>query len=122
VDTELSWASSTTSDINNVETFRAVSTKVGTPMGPHRGPFLFGEIMNFAVYSRNGCPYCTKVKQVLSAKGYTYTEYRLGDSFTREDFYKQFGQGSTFPQVLLDSKHLGGCTETVRYLKENNLI
>jgi len=78
--------------------------------------------MNFAVYTRNGCPYCTKVTQVLSAKGHTYTEYRLGDAFTREDFYKQFGQGSTFPQVLLDSKRLGGCTETVRYLKENNLI
>jgi glutaredoxin len=78
--------------------------------------------MNFAVYTRNGCPYCTKIKQVLSAKGHSFSEYRLDTHFKREDFYKQFGPGSTFPQVLLDSKRLGGCTETVKYLRENNLI
>ena len=78
--------------------------------------------MNFQVYTRTGCPYCTKVKQVLEGKGYSYTEKQLDRDFTREGFYKQFGVGSTFPQVLLDSKRLGGCTETVKYLRENNLI
>ncbi|AOV61034.1 glutaredoxin [Synechococcus phage S-CAM22] len=78
--------------------------------------------MNFAVYTRNGCPYCTKIKQVLRGKGHSFTEYRLDTHFNREDFYKQFGMGSTFPQVLLDSKRLGGCTETVKYLRENNLV
>ena len=36
--------------------------------------------------------------------------------------YAQFGPGTTFPQVVKDSVNLGGCTETVRYLRENNLI
>jgi len=78
--------------------------------------------MNFIVYTRTGCPYCTKIKQVLEGKRYSYTEKQLNRDFSRDDFYKQFGPGSTFPQVLLDSKTLGGCTETVRYLRENNLI
>ena len=78
--------------------------------------------MNFAVYTRNGCPYCTKIKQVLRGKGHSFTEYRLDTHFNREEFYQQFGTGSTFPQVLLDSKRLGGCTETVKYLRENNLV
>ena len=78
--------------------------------------------MNFAVYTRDGCPYCTSVKQVLEGKGYNYVEYKLGVDFQREAFYNQFGQGSTFPQVTLNSTNLGGCTETVRYLKEQNLI
>ena len=26
--------------------------------------------MNFQVYTRTGCPYCTKVKQVLQGKGF----------------------------------------------------
>jgi len=30
--------------------------------------------------------------------------------------------GSTFPQVVLGGTNLGGCTDTVRYLRENNLI
>ena len=78
--------------------------------------------MNFTVYTRDGCPYCTQIKQVLSGKGYNYAEYKLGVDFQREAFYTQFGKGSTFPQVVLADQNLGGCTETVRYLKEKNLI
>ena len=72
--------------------------------------------MNFTVYTRGGCPYCTQVKQVLSAKGYTFTEKVLDQDFGRQSFYTEFGSGSTFPQVI------GGCTDTVRYLREQNLI
>ncbi len=78
--------------------------------------------MNFAVYTRTGCPYCTKVKQVLEGKGHNFREYKLGVDFEREAFYNQFGNGSTFPQVVLNSTNLGGCTETVQYLREHNLI
>jgi len=78
--------------------------------------------MNFTVYTRDGCPYCTQVKQVLQGKGYNYVEYKLGVDFQREAFYGQFGQGSTFPQVVLNNENLGGCTETVKYLREKNLI
>ena len=78
--------------------------------------------MNFTVYTRDGCPYCTQVKQVLQGKGYNFVEYKLGVVFQREAFYGQFGQGSTFPQVVLNNENLGGCTETVKYLREKNLI
>tara|TARA_B100001250_G_C19357217_1_gene596045 strand:- start:398 stop:634 length:237 start_codon:yes stop_codon:yes gene_type:complete len=78
--------------------------------------------MNFTVYTRDGCPYCTQVKQVLQGKGYNFVEYKLGVNFQREAFYGQFGQGSTFPQVVLNNENLGGCTETVKYLREKNLI
>jgi glutaredoxin 3 len=78
--------------------------------------------MNFTVYTRGGCPYCTQVKQVLSAKGYTFTEKVLDQDFGRRTFYQEFGAGSTFPQVILDGKNLGGCTDTVKYLREQKLI
>ena len=78
--------------------------------------------MNFTVYTRNGCPYCTKIKQVLEGKKYNYREYKLGVDFDRDAFYTQFGEGSTFPQVVLGATNLGGCTETVKYLRGNNLI
>ena len=49
--------------------------------------------------------------------------YKLNRDFTREEFYDRFGQGSTFPQVVLnDDQILGGCTETVEYLQEKNVI
>ena len=82
--------------------------------------------MNFTVYSKNGCPYCDKVKTVLNSlkesRGFAVTIYELDYDFNREEFYAEFGHGSTFPQVICENNHLGGCRETVQYLQENNLI
>ena len=77
---------------------------------------------NFTVYSKEGCPYCNKVIQVLQLAGLSHRVYKLDEHFDRDSFYGQFGQGSTFPQVVIDSTNLGGCTETVKYLKENSLV
>lgn len=78
--------------------------------------------MKFTIYSKDNCPYCIKVRQVLELTGLNHVIYKLDQDFTREEFYAEFGEGSTFPQVLVEDKHLGGCAETVRYLKEQNLI
>ena len=80
------------------------------------------DLMNFTVYSREGCPYCTKIQEVLELAKFNHVIYKLNRDFDRESFYEQFGQGSTFPQVVLNGDNLGGCTETVQYLKENNLV
>ena len=78
--------------------------------------------MKFTVYSKEGCPYCTKIEQVLQLSGLRYVNYKLNTDFTREEFYAEFGQGSTFPQVIVEDRHIGGCTDTVQYLKEQNLV
>ena len=78
--------------------------------------------MNFTVYSKDGCPYCTRIKQILDLCQIKYQEYKLDEHFDRFAFYEEFGGGSTFPQVLLNNKKLGGCTDTVKYLKEHNLL
>ena len=79
-------------------------------------------LMNFTVYSRDGCPYCTKIQEVLRLAELKHVIYKLDRDFDRDSFYEQCGQGSTFPQVVLNTENLGGCTETVQYLKENNLV
>ena len=79
-------------------------------------------VMKFTVYSKDGCPYCTKVQQVLELANLEYVVYKLGENFTREEFYAEFGQGSTFPQIVVNEQHIGGCTDTVQYLKEQNLV
>jgi glutaredoxin len=78
--------------------------------------------MNFTIYSKDGCPYCTKIEQLMKVAELNHVVYKLGEDYTREEFYNQFGVGSTFPQVLMGEKQLGGCTETARYLKENKII
>ena len=76
----------------------------------------------FTVYSKNGCPYCTKVISVLQLAELKFVEYKLGRDFDKDQFYDVFGQGSTFPQVLKDQEKLGGCMDTVKYLRENKLV
>ena len=77
---------------------------------------------NFTVYSKEGCPYCTKVVQVLKLAGLNHVVYKLDEHFDRKSFYGQFGEGSTFPQVVIDGTNLGGCTDTVKFLKEKQLV
>jgi len=78
--------------------------------------------MNFAVYSKEGCPYCDKIKQVLDLTKTSYVVYNLGEQFDKQSFYEEFGKGSTFPQVLVDGKKLGGCIDTIEYLREKQII
>ena len=78
--------------------------------------------MNFAVYTIDGCPYCDKVNQLLKLTESKYVVYNLDQHFDKDSFYGEFGEGSTFPQVVCDGKKIGGCTETVQYLKEKKII
>ena len=77
--------------------------------------------MNFAVYSKDGCPYCDKIKQVMDLTKLSYVVYNLNEDFDRDSFYGEFGQRSTFPQVVVDGKKLGGCVDTIEFLRENKI-
>jgi len=76
----------------------------------------------FAVYTKSGCPYCSKVIAALSLAEQQFVEYKLGRDFTGAEFYEKFGFKSTFPRVVLENSLIGGCQETVKYLRENNLV
>lgn len=82
--------------------------------------------MSFTVYTKEGCPYCDKIISVLdslsSTKGFPIVVYTLGEEFTKEQFYAEFGEGSTFPQVVMNDKKLGGSSDTIKYLLEQKII
>jgi len=78
--------------------------------------------MNFTVYSKQGCPYCEKIQKVLELTKQQYVVYNLGEEFTQEQFFSEFGRGTTFPQVICDDVKLGGCLNTVKFLQEKNLV
>jgi glutaredoxin len=77
--------------------------------------------MNFTVYSKEGCPYCEKILAIFDAHEFNTVEYKLNKDFTAEQFYDEFGEGSTFPQVVLNDITLGGCVDTIRYLQDNDI-
>ena len=77
---------------------------------------------NFTVYTMDGCPYCEKVQEVLRQAGQKFVTYKIDKDFTRDSFFGEFGEGATFPQVVVDGNKLGGASSTVKYLKEKQLV
>lgn len=78
--------------------------------------------MTFVVYSKDHCPYCVKVARALELAEVKHVIYKLDRDFTKKEFYEKFGGGTTFPRVLVDDTLVGGCQETVAYLRENKLV
>lgn len=78
--------------------------------------------MTFTVYSKDNCPYCNKIKQVFDLTEQKYVVYNLDVDFTRDQFYAEFGEGSTFPQVSVENKNIGGCSDTIQFLREQEIL
>tara|TARA_B100001996_G_scaffold32535_1_gene24507 strand:+ start:109 stop:345 length:237 start_codon:yes stop_codon:yes gene_type:complete len=78
--------------------------------------------MNFTIYSKDGCKFCIKAKQLLEFTKQNFVVYDLDKHFTKDQFQEEFGVGKGFPQVTVNGKKLGGCMETLQYLQEKKLI
>jgi glutaredoxin 3 len=77
----------------------------------------------FTVYSKVNCQYCTAVEKLFTLKGIDHNKIILNVDFNRDEFFAKFGDGATFPQVVLDDTQIiGGATDTVAYLKSNKLV
>ena len=77
----------------------------------------------YTVYSKENCKFCEKVEKIFQLKELPYTKYILGEHFTREEFIKEFGEGSTFPRVIDRSGAIiGGAKETVDLLRTQGII
>ena len=76
----------------------------------------------FYVYSKTGCGFCDRLTEFMKTKGISYEKFNLGTDFTTEEFLNQFGKQSTFPQVMVENKHIGGMKDTVRFLMENKFV
>ena len=74
------------------------------------------------IYTRNGCPYCTKIKEGYNMNRWSYNEMKLDVKFGRDAFYAEFGHGATFPQVIIGGQKVGGCTDAVKYLREGKFL
>lgn len=78
--------------------------------------------MEFKVYSKNDCPYCYKIKQILEMTGNNFQEYTLDEDFNKDDFYEKFGEESTFPQVICNDEVIGGSVATIKFLKQQRIF
>jgi glutaredoxin len=78
--------------------------------------------MQAVVYTKQNCQWCDRVKYLLNHLKIEYLEYEYEKDFTKSQFYNEFGEGATFPQVSIGTIHIGGCKETLHYLQEQELL
>jgi glutaredoxin 3 len=63
------------------------------------------------IYTRPFCSYCARAVGLLTAKGAPFTEIDAGfDPEKRKEMIAR-GGGSTYPQIFIGDRHIGGCDE-----------
>jgi glutaredoxin 3 len=75
------------------------------------------------IYTRPACGYCARALALLQSKGVDYTE--IGDAAfdqakKREMIQKSNG-GSTFPQIFIGGRHVGGCDDLMALDRKGGL-
>ena len=79
---------------------------------------------NIEIYTKDYCPYCTKVKEFLKRKGYggNITEIDItNDTDLAIKMVEKAGGQRTVPQVFINGKHIGGCDATIALDSEGKL-
>ena len=65
------------------------------------------------VYTTDPCSFCSRVKQLLTARGIDFTEINMArDAAGRAELVQRTGMMS-FPQVVIGSELIGGFQETL---------
>lgn len=68
-----------------------------------------------AIITKPGCPFCTKAKNALDAKGLAYEEIVLGRDASMTSVRAMTGR-ETAPQVFIGGQHIGGSDDLEAYL------
>jgi glutaredoxin 3 len=64
------------------------------------------------IYTKPFCPYCSRALSLLAAKGAQVAEVEAAfDPALRKEMLERSNGRSTYPQIFIGDKHVGGCDE-----------
>jgi glutaredoxin-like protein len=69
------------------------------------------------VFSRDGCPFCVRAKGMLRDAGIEFEELVLNQDYTDRTL-RAVSTNTTYPQVFIDGKLIGGSDELATWLAE----
>ena len=73
------------------------------------------------IYTKPFCPYCMAALDLLHRKGADFTEIEAsGDPQKRREMMDRSGR-STFPQIFVGERHIGGCDEMMALERRGEL-
>ena len=64
------------------------------------------------IYTRQFCGYCSAAKKLLENKGVAYEEHDATNApAVRQEMIARANGRSTFPQIFIGDRHVGGCDD-----------
>jgi len=64
------------------------------------------------VYTKPFCPYCSRALSVLASKGAEVTEIEAAfDPELRKEMLAKSNGKTTYPQIFIGERHVGGCDD-----------
>ncbi|MET1026625.1 MAG: glutaredoxin 3 [Dongiaceae bacterium] len=64
------------------------------------------------IYTTMICPYCSRAKKLLDAKGAQYSEIDvMTDGKLRAEMRTRAGGRTSVPQIFINGEHIGGCDD-----------
>jgi glutaredoxin-related protein len=67
--------------------------------------------MHVEIYTRPGCSFCDRAKDLMNTKGIVYKEHKLNIDFTRSFISEKFSTAKTYPVIVVDGFYVGGFNE-----------
>jgi len=66
--------------------------------------------VDVALFSKAGCPHCTRAKELLTSKGLSFEEITIGSDASLLSLRAMTGN-TTVPQIFIAGQHIGGADE-----------
>jgi glutaredoxin 3 len=64
------------------------------------------------IYTRDFCGYCARAKALFDSKGVAYVEHNASsEPAMRQEMIGRSNGGTTFPQIFINDRHVGGCDD-----------
>ncbi len=74
------------------------------------------------IYTRAFCPFCSRAVSLLKNKGADFEEIDAGmRPDKRAEMIQRSGGGTTYPQIFIGGKHVGGCDDMMALERQGEL-
>lgn len=89
--------------------------------------------MQAEIWTKVTCPWCVKAKEILTELKIPFTEFVVGDGsneaqqktnqkfVTRAELLQRLPSAKTVPQIWIDGKYIGGCTDLQAKVKSGEV-
>jgi glutaredoxin 3 len=89
--------------------------------------------MKAEVWSKTTCPWCDRAKTILTQLNIPYVEFIISAGFdentpkpnqryvTKAELLEKLPTAKTVPQIWIDDKHIGGCTDLEEAIRSGEI-